>query len=299
MRSVTIRWTAARLIVAPILAGLVVTACSSGTNDSGQRVNAGQVEKVPPEEISGGREVQVGLPTGVLNVKVSPALDTVTTDSGDLNPQDGVTLVGMAWTLQPHPSSEGRDVLLGDQAMESLPKPSFSLLDGEEEVALPAEVPSQWYQGLVVGAKDPSALQVKYDGVTQSVELETGVVEDDQGEQLKDLESASTTLDRRCPAEAFEPREAALTHECGVRAVHVLPYVAELGWAPDGQTWVVVDADIDGEATVRIGQEAGRELASPSGEVHRFAFAAPNLPSEVTFDFGSGISPISVGLSSS
>lgn len=298
MRSVTTRWTTTRSIVAPILAGLVLMACSSGTDDSGQGVNAGQVEKVSPEEVSGTREAQVGLPTGVLTVKVSPGLDTVAADSGDLNPQDGVTLVGIAWTLQTHPSSEGRDVLLGDHALESLPKPSFSLLDGEEEIALPAEVPSQWYQGLVVGAKDPSVLQVEYDGVTQSVELETGVVEGDQGEQLKDLESASTTLDRRCPAEAFEPKEAALTHECGVRAVHVLPYVAELGWAPDGQTWVVVDADIDGGATVRIGQTVGRELASPSDEAHRFAFAAPNLPSEVTFDFGSGISPISVSLSS-
>jgi hypothetical protein len=297
--SATTRWATTTVIAAPILAGLVLTGCSSGADDSGRGVSAGQVEKVSAEEISGGREAQVGLPTGVLTVKVSPALDTVATDSGDLNPQNGVTLVGLAWTLQPHPNSEGRDVLLGDQVLESLPKPSFSLVDGEEEIALPAEVPSQWYQGLVVGAKEPSVLQVEYDGVTQSVELETGVVEGNQGEQLKDLASASTTLDRRCPAKAFEPKEAALTHECGVRAVHVLPYVAELGWAPDGQTWVMVDADIDGEATVRIGQEVGREVASPSGAVHRFAFAAPNLPSEVTFDFGSGVSPIAVSLSSS
>lgn len=296
MRSVTSRWDTARWVVTSIVAGMLLTACTSGGDDSGRGLSAGQVEKVSPEEISGGREAQVGLPTGVLTVKVSPGLGTVTTEAGELKPEEGVTPVGIAWTLQPHPSSEGREVLLGGQDPESLPKPSFALLDGEKEIELPADVPSQWYQGLVVGAKDPSVLQVEYDGVTQSVELETGVVEGDQGEQLKDLESASTTLDRRCPAEAFEPKEAALTHECGVRAVHALPYVAGLGWAPDGQTWAVIDADIDGEATVRVGREVGRELASPSDEVHRFAFAVPNLPSEVTFDFGSGISPISISL---
>lgn len=293
------RWSTARLIVASALAGLALVACSSETDDAGHGVQAGQVEKVSPEKISGGSKAELGLPTGVLTVKVVPAMDEVASDSGDLKPRDGVTLVGLAWTLKLHPSSDGRDVLLDDQTLESLPMPSFSLLDGNKKVSLPAEAPSQWYRGLVVGAKNPSVLQVEYDGVTQSVDLETGVVEGDQGAQLKDLESASTTLDRRCPADAFKPKEAALTHECGVRAVHVLPYVAGSGWAPNGQTWVVVDADIEGQATVRIGQNTGRELASPSDAVHRFAFAAPNLPAEVTFDFGSGISPVSVGLSSS
>ncbi|NGN92356.1 hypothetical protein G5C66_06320 [Nocardioides sp. KC13] len=298
MRSMTTRWIATWSIAASVLAGLVLTSCSSSPDDSGQGVGEGQVEEVSPEQISGGREAQVGLPTGVLTLKVSPAIGSVVTDSGDLRPRAGTKMVGIAWKLQPHSSSEGRDVLLEDQTLESLPEPSFSLLDGEEEIALPSEVPSQWYQGLVVGAKDPSVLQVEYDGVTQRVELDTGVVEGNQGEQLKDLAAASTTFDRRCPAKAFEPKEAALTHECGVRAVHVLPYITSLGWAPDGQTWVVVDADIDGGATVRIGQKVGRELASPSGGVRRLVFVAPNMPSEVTFDFGSGISPIAVSLSS-
>lgn len=80
--------------------------------------------------------------------------------------------------------------------------------------------------------------------------------------------------------------------------MHVLPYLAELGWAPDNQTWIVIDSNIEGKAKVRVGKDTGTDLESPSTSVHRVAFTAPNLPREVTFDFGSGISDISVSLSS-
>lgn len=276
---------------------LSITGCAS-EEDPAHEVRAGQIEEVPAEAVAGDRQVEIGLPTGVLKVKLNAGDDMASTRSGGLAPDDGVTLVGLAWSFKPHRSSEGRDVLLGSRSPESLPKPTLSLLDGQETLALPADLPSGWDKGLIVGTTDPSAFQVTYDGLTQSVDLGTGAFEGGSGDGLKDLDAASTTLDRRCPADAFVPQAAALGHGCGVRAVHLLPYAAELGWAPDNQTWVVVDVSIDGNPTVRVGQDTGTELERPSEDVHRVAFAAPNLPREVTFDFGPGISPISVRLSS-
>lgn len=276
---------------------LSLTGCAS-EEDPAHGVHTGQIEEVPAKAIASDHQVEIGLPTGVLNVKLNAGQDEASAPSGDLSPDHGVTLVGLAWSFEAHRSSDGRGVLLGGRPSESLPKPTLSLLDGQGSLPLPADLPSAWDKGLVVGATDPSALQVTYDGLTQSVDLDTGLVEGGEGDGLKDLDAASTTLTRRCPADAFVPQAAVLDHGCGVRAVHVLPYLAELGWAPDNQTWIVVDANIEGKATVRVGQDTGTELESPSADVHRVAFAAPNLPREVTFDFGSGISDISVSLSS-
>lgn len=55
MRSTATRWTTTRLIVA----ALVLTGFTSGADGPGREVSAGQVEKVSPEEIGGGREPQV------------------------------------------------------------------------------------------------------------------------------------------------------------------------------------------------------------------------------------------------
>lgn len=285
-------------MVAVVLGVLLsLTGCAS-EEDPAQKVRTGQIEEVPAKAVVDDRQVEIGLPTGVLKVKLIAGQDEASTPSGDFAPDDGVTLVGLAWSFEAHRSSEGRDVLLGGRSQESLPQPTMSLRDGQEDLPLPADLPSGWEKGLIVGATDPSAFQVKYDGLTQSVDLDTGVVEGGVGDGLKDLDAASMTLDRRCPADAFVPQAAVLDHGCGVRAVHVLPYLAELGWAPVNQTWVVVDASIEGKATVRVGQDTGTELESPSAGVYRVAFAAPDLPREVTFDFGTAISPIQVSLSS-
>ncbi len=292
MRSAT---TGAAAVMLGVL--LSLTGCTS-EEDPAHEVRTGQIEEVPAKAVAGDRQVEIGLPTGVLKVKLNAGQDEASTPSGQLAPDDGGTLVGLAWSFEAHRSSEGRDVLLGGRSPESLPTPTFSLLDGQEALSLPDDLPSGWDKGLIVGATDPSAFQVTYDGLTQSVDLDTGVIEGGAGEGLKDLDAASTTLDRRCPADAFVPQAAVLDHGCGVRAVHVLPYLAELGWAPDNQTWVVVDASIEGKGTVRVGQDTGTELESPSADVHRVAFAAPDLPREVTFDFGPAISPIRVSLSS-
>lgn len=297
MRSTTTRGANAWMTAVVLGVLMSLTGCSSEEGPAHQ-VRPGQIEEVPAKAVSADRQVEIGLPTGVLKVKLNAGQKEASTPSGDLAPDDGVTLVGLAWSFEAHRSSEGRDVLLGDSSPGSLPKPTLSLLDGDEALALPADLPSGWDKGLIVGATDPSAFQVTYDGLTQSVDLDTGAIEDGMGDGLKDLDAASTTLDRRCPADAFVPQAAALDHGCGVRAVHVLPYLAGLGWTPDNQTWVVVDASIEGKATMRVGQDTGTELESPSADVHRIAFAAPNLPREVTFDFGPRISPISVSLSS-
>ena len=213
-----------------------------------------------------------------------------------LRPEEGTSLTGIRWSFEQHPSSEARDVLLNGDPVAALPQPAMSLIDGSEAIEVPLTATAGRSGTLVVGADEPSAIEVAYDGVTQTVDLATGGVDAGSAEALLDVAEATTTTRRACPAADF-PGATALDNACRVEAVHRIPYIAGLGWASESMTWLVVDARVKGEATMLLDGESGTALGSAPASVQRVAFAdAGNGPSTVDFDFGGRIGTVSVPL---
>lgn len=68
---------------------LSLTGCGS-EEDPAHEVRTGQIEEVPAKAVAGDRQVEIGLPTGVLKVKLNAGQDEAPTPSGDLAPGDGL-----------------------------------------------------------------------------------------------------------------------------------------------------------------------------------------------------------------
>jgi len=286
-------WAAAALACAVLAAA----ACTSD-DEAPAQVDASQVEAVPASAVDVESRAEVGLPSGTLSLGLAPELATVSTSAGSLTPGSDVTMLGLTWSFEPHPSSDARDALLDGQDLESLPPPSVALIDGAVPVPVPVVAQAGASGGVVMGVTDPARIEVEYDGLIQTVDLDTGAVGAGQAEGLTDLSDATTTVLRPCPARDFPPA-AVLDHGCRVEEVHLLPYIDGRGWAPDSQTWLVVDARIDGDATMLLGDDPGTVLDGAPPAVQRVAFAvAGNSPRTIDFDFGPPIGAVSVPLAS-
>lgn len=257
----------------------------------------GQVEKVSATELVVESLTEVGLPSGVLTLGLAPRVASVSTESGELTPGPDTTMVGVTWSFTAHSSSVARALLLGDLQPESLPQPTVSLTDGSR--ALPLPVVAQAGQGgaVVAGTEASASVEVTFDGLTQTVDLATGAVGPGQADSLIDLDEATTSRPRLCEARDF-PVPEVLDNSCSVDAVHRLPYISGLGWAPDAGTWLVVDTSVEGRATVLFDDDPGTVLARASQDQLRLAFAvAAGAPDgSIDFDFGPPIGVISVPL---
>lgn len=276
---------------------LALAGCTSDDETSVQ-VDARQVEEVPATAVDVDTRAEIGLPTGVLTLGLTSRIDSVSTRSGSLTPASDVTMVGLTWSFEPHPSSDARDALLDGQDVQSLPRPTVVVIDGAEALPVPIVAQAGLSGGVVIGATEPVGIEVEYDGLTQTVDLDTGAVGAGPAGGLTDLGEATTTVLRACPARDFPPT-AVLDNGCRVEAVHRLPYIDGLGWAPDSQTWLVVDARIEGDATMLLGDDPGTVLHSAPQTVQRVAFAvAGNSPRTVNFDFGPPMGAVSVPLES-
>lgn len=283
------------VVACVLLAVLALGGCTSD-EEPVVRVKAGQVVEVPATAVDVDHRVQVGLPSGVLTLGLTSGLDPVSTGTASLAPEPDVTMIGLTWSFEPHPSSEARDVLLDGQDPRSLPQPAVSLLDGSEAIEVSISAQAGQSGGVVVGVTDPTGIEVEYDGLTQTVDLDTGAVGAGQAEGLTELGEATTTLRRACPARDFPPVEV-LENGCRVEAVHRLPYILALGWAPNSQSWLVVDARINGAAAMLLGGDLGTVLEGAPPNVQRVAFVvAGNVSRSVDFDFGPPIGTVSVPL---
>ena len=288
-------WPALALACAVWTAG-----CTSGAEAPGPvdaEVEPGQVEKVSATEIEVDSLTDVGLPSGVLTLGLAPRVASVSTESGELTPSPDTTLVGVSWSFTPHSSSEARAVLLGDLRPESLPQPTVALTDGSRALTLPVLAQAGQSGAVVAGAEAPASVEVTFDGLTQTVDLATGAVGPGQADSLIDLGEATTSRPRICAARDF-PVPEVLDNSCSVDAVHRLPYLSGLGWAPDAGTWLVVDTSVEGRATVLLDEDPGTLLARASQDQLRVAYAvaADATDQRIDFDYGPRIGVISVPL---
>lgn len=286
-----------RAAVVLVVAVSSSTGCTSDDGAEPVRVEAGQVEQVDATSIEDAATSAVGLPSGVLSLEIAQDLGSVPGGTGNLEPADeDVTLLGLRWSFEAHPSSDARSVLLDGQQPQDLPQPTVTVVDGAEEVPVPVTAQAGRSGATVVGVSDPTGIEVTYDGFTQTVDPATGAVGAGPAEGLLELATATTSVDRLCDARDF-PVAATLDNGCQVAATHRLPYVAGLGWAPDSRSWLVVDARVEGKATMLLGDDPGTVLDSAAASVVRVAYAVSgDGPRSVSFDFGRSIGVVSVPL---
>lgn len=277
--------SASALVLAVALA---LAGCSSADESREKRATPGEFTRVSASAVDPDFVVDVPLPTGVLHLGIDR-------DVGGRAGDDGVVALGLHWSLDPHPSSDARDAMLAGLAMDDLDDPVVVVPDGDERVEVPAAVRDG---AGVIGVREALAIEIEFDGLSQAIDIGSGELESTQAAAFADLSASERVLRRACAAGDFPPT-AVLDHGCQVESVIRLPYLAGQGWAPGGQSWLVVDVRIEGRADVLLDGKAGESLANPSPRVQRMAFVVANgTPRSVDFDFGRGIGVVSVPIGS-
>lgn len=261
----------APLAVVPLLLG----GCSLGDDATGDQddrpvVAVGDViegRAVLPEVTRG---IEVRLPSGPAYFEVDDDLRAVPDDEvpgefEDVPAADDARVLRLAWGREflGYGSDVMRLMTGSDVGDEGLDVTLALVADGRRtEVPDVGQLngvgnPDRVYVGVPRDADD-LALEVTYDGVTQTVDLATRAVDPGRAAGLYDVPLAA---DRSlgdgggsCPVSertrGLEPLFA-----CGVLDSWEVPYVDGLGWAATGQVWFVADASSDLLALRWIGDD--------------------------------------------
>ena len=257
-----------RLTWAACPALLIVAAlsgCGSNSGDDATVVPAAESLTVE------GDEFEVMLPSGQFDFTVTEPRDELSesdaADGESREAPDGRQYVGLEWDWR---GMAGRAFsLLNHDVPPQVAK--VSVMTGDDELAV-FELDTQggspagraWV--LVSDGTDP-ALQVTYDGHTQTVDLGSGDVDAGVAEGLYDI----ATYDVDCPDQGPGTERDGLQYriECAVGEVIAVPYVADLGWADAGQTWLLVPVELKpGEVRFTSGSEsASYRVAREDGSV--------------------------------
>lgn len=248
-------WPLALVLVIAVLAGGGVWLSQRDTDG----LKAGTLISETASEALVGRTAEVRVPWGSLSVTVSEPI--AETEDGKQAGHDA-SLVGVQVALDGPEDLLATD-RLPDGAMED---PTFTLVADEKEYLLEgltgwvgddeiAQVARRQYVALKGQPKDIS-LRVGYDGVDQVVDGLTGDLDRDAAEPLYELgfaNGAQPCGDPLWSPGASDVGETVTT--CLVTSSAQRPYVAGLGWAPEGKSWMVV--------TVLTG--APTEFSGPDG----------------------------------
>jgi len=252
-----------RMFIWPLALILVIAVLAGGGMWLSQReqdgLKAGTLISETASEALVGRTAEVRVPWGSLQVTVSEPIEE--TEDGKQAGHDA-SLVGVQVALD-----GPEDLLAADRLPDgALQDPTFTLVADEEEYLL--EGLTGWVEGneiaqvarrqyvAVKGEPAEISLRVGYDGADQVVDGLTGDVDRDAAEPLYELgfaNGAQPCGDPLWSTGASDVGENVTT--CVVTSSAQRPYVAGLGWAPEGKNWMVV--------TVMTG--APTEFAGPDG----------------------------------
>ena len=207
-------------------------------------LKAGTLISETASEALVGRTAEVRVPWGSLQVTVSEPIEE--TEDGRRAGHDA-SLVGVQVALD-----GPEDLLVADRLPDgALQDPTFTLVADEEEYLLDgltgwvednqvAEVARRQYVA-VKGEPSRISLRVGYDGVDQVVDALTGDVDRNAAGPLYELGFASGA--QPCGDPLWSPGASDVGENvtsCVVTSSAQRPYVAGLGWAPEGRSWMVV-----------------------------------------------------------
>jgi hypothetical protein len=235
--------------------GLVLVGCG---DDPGTGSGGGDLAVVEAVGTVEGTTSTVQLPTGQVELQVAePGPIDEGAVPGDAEVDGDATYVGVSWDFVPGAGVPG--TLGGFLLAEDVPS-EVSVRLGEETATLGATYSSPGGEAaptsVFVEVGDATLgeldLLVEFDGVTQSVSADgSGALEAGAAEPLYDLPQESTPAD--CAPEVT-PASVRAEPACSVASVQ-LPYLTGEGWAPDGQTWTVVDVSTRLDRVVVGGDE--------------------------------------------
>ena len=237
----TFIWPVALVLVIAVLAGGGVWLSQREQQDG---LKAGTLISETASEALVGRTAEVRVPWGSLQVTVSEPIEE--TEYGRRAGHDA-SLVGVQVALD-----GPEDLLVTDRLPDgALQDPTFTLVADEEEYPLEgltgwveddevAQLARRQYVALK-GEPEEISLRVGYDGVDQVVDALTGVVDRGAAEPLYELGFANGA--QPCGDPLWSPGASDVGQNvstCVVTSSAQRPYVAGLGWAPEGKSWMVV-----------------------------------------------------------
>jgi hypothetical protein len=245
-----------RLTWAAGLAVLTLAALSGCGNDPGTGAAVVPAAESLPIE---GDEVEVVLPSGQFVFTVTDSRDKLSegdaADGETHEAPDGRHYVGLRWVWE---GMAGRAFsLVNHDLPPQVAEVSVRTGDDERTVfELDTQHGSPGGRAWVLVSDDAEpVLEVTYDGHTQTVDLASGEVDAGVAEGFYDI----ATYDVDCPDQGpgTEGEGLAWRIECTVGEVVAVPYVADLGWADAGQTWLVVSLELNpGEVVFTSGSES-------------------------------------------
>lgn len=222
--------------LALLTAGL--TSGLGGCSLVGDGTDAGDTLAARTPSVVEGTDTFVQLPGGRLDLTIGAPVDHL--DAGDLGEgedaeaPDGGGFVGLSWQYDGGAGvpTWHKAVLVGDDVA-----PEITLLAGGERYPLgSSEAGAPEAMFVAVEDADAISVEVAFDGVAQTV---TAAGDRDPGaaEPLYGAAGTRPTLND-CAEQEFDSG-ATVELTCSAE-VTTLPYVADLGWAPDGRTWALV-----------------------------------------------------------
>ncbi len=197
-----------------------------------------------------GNEFEVVLPSGLFTFTATDTRDEVTEDeAADGEPHeapDGQLYLGLQWEWEG--TLPAFTMLNLDQRRQAA---TVSVVAGEQEVSvfeLDTHATSTGDPVWVLLPDDADArLQVTYDGHTQTVDLASGEVDAGVAEGLYEIGDIGYTAD--CPDQGPgfpSGRDGWLYQiQCNVEEVYAVPYVPGLGWAAEGQAWLLAFVQLE------------------------------------------------------
>ncbi|KRA38621.1 MULTISPECIES: hypothetical protein [unclassified Nocardioides] len=220
------------LVLAPGLA-----ACGGGTD-----LEVGDVVPARDDaQFVDGTASSVTLPVGRLEVTLGKSTTQLAASDNrqleEIAAPDGSTFVPLTWQYDAATFGEYADYITNDDG------PTIDLVSDGASYRLPA--PREMGEGstsfyvLVSGSGKEPSLAVDFDGVTQTLDLNTGERDTGAAAPLYDLEAPK---DKRRPCQAdveFTTKRVAKDFTCSVRRVARLPYAGD-AWAEPGHTWLVI-----------------------------------------------------------
>ena len=230
----------ARAVIGSIL--LLLSALLAACGEESATTKPGDVIRAQSnDQFRKGRETTVALPTGRLLIYTEDPVDSAGTDDTrsreEVDAPAGAVLLPITWQYDTWAS----DRLNGIVATEDTPRISL-VSDGEGHPLSPPDKDAKAGQSFYVvvdgDAKD-AALEVEFDGVTQTVNLLTRGRDAGKAEALYEIEDARLQKQVCDEGEWFDTRTAAAEFTCEIIGPVLTSYAAG-EWAPDGRLWLAL-----------------------------------------------------------
>lgn len=229
-----------RLALGSILVALApaLVAC----DDEATTIGAGDVVQARlDDQFERGRRTSVILPVGRLLLRTEEPVDAAAADETRrreaVDAPAGTVLLPIMWQWD----TWGSDRLDGIVASHDTPR--VDLVSGGEHYRLPppdidAEGGESFYV-VVAGDGEDRSLEIEFDGVTQTLDLETGDRDEGRAAALYDIDDERL---RKSPCENerwFRTPGVAVDFDCSLIGPVLTPYAGG-EWAPEGSLWMAM-----------------------------------------------------------